>query len=59
MQLKKLRRRLSRDVLVDVGTPRNPNLVPKWAIGKPPEEAAAQLRSRQLNPNDTLYVSRT
>lgn len=59
MQLKKQHRKRSRDILVNTGTLAKPNLVPFWQVGKSPEDVFIQLRSRQLNPRDPLYVSET
>lgn len=55
MQLKKYRRRMSRNHLVDIGTPKQPLLIPRWQVGKDPVELAQLLRSRRLNPQDPMF----
>jgi hypothetical protein len=55
MQLKKYHRKRNRNLLIDVGTPNNSQLVPRWQMKKTPEAIAEQLRSRHLNPNDPLF----
>jgi len=55
MQLNKQRRKLTRDLLVDIGTPNNSQLIPRWQMGKTQEAIAEQLRSRCRNPKDAMY----
>lgn len=56
MQLKKYYRKLSRNLPVDIGTPKNPCIVPRWQAGKPQEQVAQTIRSRNLNPQDPLFL---
>lgn len=56
MQLKKYYRNLSRNLPIDIGTPKNPCIVPRWQVGKTPEAIAQTIRSRSLNPQDPLFL---